>query len=100
MAWPLNVLDMFDDVNNDANPTVKKLRPIGRARGFFWGVRISVRGQIIEDIHNYNNVSQLFQISQTRGSRGDDMVEEFWYNADISYLAKTNLLPGVSTQKQ
>ena len=36
---------MFDVVNASDDPTVKKLRPIGRAHAFFRRLRISVRGQ-------------------------------------------------------
>ena len=71
---------MFDVVNNDSNPSIKKLRPIGKAHAFFRRLRISVRGQIIEDIDNYNRVSELFHILQTKDSRENDMIEEFGYN--------------------
>ena len=53
---------MFDVVNNDAAPGLKKLRPIGKAHAFFRRLRISVRWQIIEDIDNYNRVSAMFHI--------------------------------------
>ncbi len=66
---------MFDVVNNGTNPTVKKLRPIGKAHAFFRRLRISVRGQAIEDLDNYNRVSEMFHILQTRGSRVKDMIE-------------------------
>ncbi len=56
-------------VNNDPNPTVKKRRSIRRAHAFFGRLRIGVRGQIIEDIDNYNRVSDLFQTLRTSGSR-------------------------------
>jgi hypothetical protein len=42
---------MFDVVNDD-NDGTKKLRPIGKAHAFFRRLRVSVRGQIIEDIDN------------------------------------------------
>ncbi len=87
---------MFDVVNNDANPTVKKLRPIGRAHAFFRRLRISVRGQIIEDIDNYNRVCELFHILQTPASRENDAIEQFGYNKDIADLSTTTLLPGIT----
>ena len=74
---------MFDVVNADTNPATKRLRPIGKAHAFFRRLRISVRGQIIEDIDNYNRVSDMFHILQTRHSRMNDMIEEFGYNGDI-----------------
>ena len=66
---------MFDVVNNDANPTIKKLRPIVEAHAFFQRLRISARGQIIEDIDIYHRVSEMFHMLQTKGSRGNDMIE-------------------------
>ena len=59
---------MFDVVNDD-NDGVKKLRPLGRCHAFFRRLRIAVRGQIIEDIDNYNRVSELFHILQSPQSR-------------------------------
>ena len=66
---------MFDVVNADAAPATKKLRPIGKAHAFFRRLRISVREQIIEDIDNYNRVSDMFHILQTRHSLANDMIE-------------------------
>ena len=90
---------MFDVVNNDGNPTVKKLRPIGKAHAFFRRLRISVRGQIIEDIDNYNRVSEMFHILQTAHSRSNDAIEEFGYNYDISVLNNVAKLPGIETSQ-
>ena len=87
---------MFDVVNAETN-TAKMLRPIGKAHAFFRRLRISVRGQIIEDIDNYNRVSEMFHILQTRHSRSNDMIEEFGYNSDIWNLNTVALLPGIST---
>ena len=50
---------MFDVVNDEAG---KKLRPIGRAHAFVRRLRIAVRGQIVEDIDNFNRASELFHI--------------------------------------
>ena len=74
---------MFDVVNNDATPGTKFLRPIGKAHAFFRRLRISVRGQIIEDIDNFNRVSEMFHTLHTPHSRANDMVEEFGYNGDM-----------------
>ncbi len=87
---------MFDVVNSDATPDVKKLCPIGRAHAFFRRLRISVRGQIIEDIDNYNRVCELFHILQTPASRENDAIEQFGYNKDISDLNTEALLPGIT----
>ena len=87
---------MFDVVNSDATPDVKKLRPIGRAHAFFRRLRISVRGQIIEDTDNYNRVCELFHILQAHASRENDSIEQFGYNKDTSELNSTTLLPGIT----
>jgi hypothetical protein len=90
---------MFDVVNNDAAFAAKKLRPIGKAHAFFRRIRISIRGQIIEDIDNYHWVSELFHILGTRHSRTNDMVEEFGYNSDIWALNDTDKLPGITNSQ-
>ena len=91
---------MFDVVNADTAPGTKLLRPIGKAHAFFRRLRISVRGQIIEDIDNYNRVSEMFHILQTKHSRTNDMIEEFGYNDDISKLISEALLPGIGATSQ
>jgi hypothetical protein len=91
---------MFDVVNADNDAATKKLRPIGKAHAFFRRLRISVRGQIIEDIDNYNRVSEMFHTLQTRHSRANDACEEFGYNADIAYLNNEAKFPGIGTVSQ
>ena len=86
---------MFDVVNTNANPATVKLRPIGKPHAFFRRLRISVRGQIIEDIDNFNRVSELFHLFQTPASRLNDSIEGFGYQDDISKLNTTALLPGI-----
>ena len=85
---------MFDVVNTDNAPNTKLLRPIGKAHAFFRRLRISVRGQIIEDIDNYNRVSELFHILQSRQSRANDGAEEFGYASDIWTMSDTIRHPG------
>ncbi len=93
---PSTLRIMFDVVNSDADPATKKLRPIGRAHAFFRRLRVSVRGQIIEDIDNYNRVCELFHILQTPASRENDAIEQFGYNKDIADLNTEALLPGIT----
>ena len=85
------------DVVNDDTTTGKALRPIGRAHAFFRRLRIAIRGQVIEDIDNFNRVSELFHILQSSDSRYNDGGEEFGYNADITKLNTLALLPGFTT---
>ena len=87
------------DVVNDDTAAGKALRPIGRAHAFFRRLRIAVRGQIIEDIDNFNRVSELFHILQSNHSRINDAGEEFGYNADIAHLNTLLLLPGITTSQ-
>ena len=86
----------FDVVNDEAG---KRLRPIGRTHAFFRRLRISARGQIVEDIDNFNRVSELFHILQSTDSRLNDSIEGFGYNADISKLGTVDLLPGILTSQ-
>ncbi len=74
---PTTFCIMFDAVNDDANPAVEKFRPAGRAHAFCRRLRISVRGQIIEDTHNYNWVCELSDILQTPASRKHDAIEQY-----------------------
>jgi len=90
---------MFDVVNNDLLASTKKLRPIGKAHAFFRRLRISVRGQIIEDIDNYNRVSEMFHCLQTRHSRNNDAIEEFGYNYDIEDMTTVDLFPGIQNSQ-
>ena len=86
----------FDVVNDDPNSAAKKLRPIGRPHGFFRRLRISLRGQIIEDIDNYNRVSELFHLLQSPQSKYNDSIEGFGYSSPIENLTTTATLPGIT----
>jgi hypothetical protein len=100
-SWldPSTLRIMFDVVNGDGFPDVRRLRPIGKAHAFFRRLRISVRGQIIEDIDNYNRVSEMFHILQTAHSRANDSAEEFGYNG-IEQLYNVALHPGIGQASQ
>ncbi len=87
---------MFDAVSNDANPTVKKLHPIGRAHAFCKRFRIRIRGQIIEDIDNYNRVCELLHILPMPAPRTNDAIEQVGYNYDISQITATSAFPGLA----
>jgi hypothetical protein len=92
---------MFDVVNLDLGTSgaPEVLRPIGRPHAFFRRLRIAVRGQIIEDIDNYNRVSELFHILQSPQSRLNDAAEAFGYGYDITSLDTTSELPGISDKQ-
>ena len=86
---------MFDVLNDD-NDANANIRIIGRAHAFFRRLRISVRGQIIEDIDNYNRVSELFHILQTPASRQNSSIEEFGINIDYWNANSTVSNPGIA----
>ena len=87
---------MFDVVNDDPARGAKKLRPVGRPHGFFRRLRISLRGQIIEDIDNYNRVSELFYLLQSPSSRLNDNAEGFGYPISIDSMNTTAAHPGIT----
>ena len=77
----------------------KQLRPIGRPHAFFRRLRLSVRGQIIEDIGNLNRVSELFHLPQSPASRKNDMIEGFGHNIPISQMNTTIKFQGISDKQ-
>ncbi len=67
---------MFDVINTDPD-AAKTLKPIGYCHGFFRRLRLSVRGQIIEDIQDFNRVSHMFYMFDSPQTRLNDMAEGF-----------------------
>ena len=58
---PITVRVMFDVLNTSADPT-KTLKAIRHCHGFFKRLRLSLRGQIIEDISEFGRISHMFNI--------------------------------------
>ena len=50
---------MFDVLNVDGDIS-KTLKPTGYCHGFFKRLRLSVRGQIVEDLSDFNRISHMF----------------------------------------
>ena len=73
---PSTVRMMLDVMNTDGD-IIKMLRPIGYCHGFFRRYRINVRGQVIEDIQDFNRVSHMFSIFENAETRLNDMCEGF-----------------------
>ena len=73
---PSTVRVMFDVVKTNPDIT-KTLKPLGYCHGFFKRLRLSVRGQLIEDIQNFNRVSHMFNIFENPQTRLNDMCEGF-----------------------
>jgi hypothetical protein len=91
---PSTVRLMFDVVNTDGDIS-KTLRPIGYCHGFFRRLRISVRGQIIEDLQDFNKISHMFSLFENPQVRKNDTTEGFGYHEDIQMLDDIADLPGI-----
>jgi hypothetical protein len=72
------------------------LRPLGKVHAFFRRLRIAVRGTIIEDIDNFNRVSEMFHILQSPTSRLNDGIEGFGYDKHIYDMHDTTTHRGIS----
>jgi hypothetical protein len=96
VGWldPSTVRLMFDVVNTDGDIS-KTLRPIGYCHAFFRRLRISVRGQIIEDIQDYTRVHHMFSLFENPQVRTNDTTEGFGYYEDIQVLNDISDLPGI-----
>ena len=82
---PSTVRLMFDVMSTDGDIT-QLLRPIGYCHGFFRRLRISVRGQIVEDIQDFNRVSHMFDSLEHAETRLNGMYEGFGYLDDTDQL--------------
>jgi hypothetical protein len=82
---PSTVRIMFDVVNTDGDIT-KTLRPIGYCHGFFRRLRLSIRGQIIEYLQDFNKISRMFSLFENPQVRKNDTTEGFGYYEDIHFL--------------
>jgi hypothetical protein len=75
--------------------TLKSITPIGHCHGLVRRFRISVRGQIIEDIQDYNRVHHMFNLLQGPQVRLNEACEGFGYTDDAEGLATPGTLPGI-----
>jgi hypothetical protein len=91
---PSTVRLMFDVINTDCDIS-KTLRPIGYCNGFFRRLRISVRGQIIEDIQDYTRVHHMLSLFENPQVRKNDTTEGFGYYEDIQLFDDIADLPGI-----
>ena len=82
---PSTVRLMLDVVNTDGD-TTKTLKPIGYFHGFFRRIRLSVRGEIIEDIRDFNGVSHMFNMFENPQARVNETCEGFVNFDDIMHL--------------
>ena len=64
----------------------KTLRPLECCHGFFRTARLSVRGQIIEDIQDFDRLSHMFNSLENAETRLNDMCEGFGYFDDLDQV--------------
>jgi len=90
---------MFDLVNNETHAFsaatiltgTKELRPIGGPWSFFKRMRVLCNGQIVEDIDDFNRVSEMFSILSSKDSRANIEAEAFGKNFDLLALVSGEL---------
>jgi hypothetical protein len=70
-------------VNTETN-NEKRLYPVSPAYGFFSRARLLSRGQVVEDISNYNRVHSMITMLKSSGTDQDDMMESFLQDYDKS----------------
>ena len=85
---------MFDVVNTDGDIS-KTLKPLGYCHGFFRRLRLSVRGQIIEDVQDFSRVSHMFNLFERPQTRLNDTCEGVGYFDDVLHLDEVGEIPGI-----
>jgi hypothetical protein len=106
---PSTVRIFFDLVNDeksarapvDADNPTKVLRPIGPPHAFFRRLRTTMRGVVIEDIMDYNRVSEMFDILSPAATRYNTKVEGFgynWINGETD-MTDPNLIHGIAVRQ-
>jgi hypothetical protein len=105
---PSTVRIFFDLVNDDRSARTpaseaalnKVLRPIGAPYAFFRRLRITMRGVVIEDIADFNRVSEMFDILSPVNHRINTRIEGFgqnWTNDD--QIEDPNLIAGIHVRQ-
>ena len=101
---PTTVRIFLDVINNDQSasgqaapdwPITKVLRPLGPVHAFFRRLRITMRGVVIEDIMDFNRVSEMLDICTPAANRVNTKVEGFGNNWEKDKLASPEKLPGI-----
>ena len=103
---PSTVKVMFD-LRNMAIPigAGPLLRPLGAPYSFFRRMRVLVNGAIVEDIDNFNRVSELFSILSPKDYRINEDMEGFGKTYDhglpnpITTIMNSNTYTGIGPSK-
>ena len=82
---PSTVRVMFDVASTDPDIT-KTLKSLGYCHGFFKRLRLSVRGQIIQELSEFNRMSHMLNLFESPQTRFSDTAEGHGYFEDISSL--------------
>ncbi len=85
---PSTVRFLIEVVNTDADAATKQSKPLGKRHAFFRRCRALVRGGVVEDIFDYNRVSDMFDIHKNPTSYKNDQVESFNLPNDIMEKAR------------
>ena len=75
---PHSLRVQFDLVNMETSGS-KHLMPIGGPHGFFTRCRLLARGEVLDDISDFNRVSEMFTFLKSYGSVQNEMMESFGY---------------------
>ena len=104
---PSTVRVFLDVVNNDPGaarplppapwPQTKVLRPLGPVHAFFKRLRITMRGVVIEDIMDFNRVSEMFELCTPTANRLNNLAEGFGNNWLNEKLVDPKDIKGVAT---
>jgi len=104
---PSTVRVFLDVINNDQTasaplppatwPQTKVLRPLGPVHAFFKRLRITMRGVVIEDIMDFNRVSEMFDLCTPTANRVNNLAEGFGNNWFNDRLANPKDIKGIST---
>ena len=92
-------LKVMFDVSNTGNKAVPLL-PIGRAHAFFKRLVISCRGVIMEDISDFNAVSEMFYLLNGGDSNKNNSVEEFGYTNNVKDRSTVAAYPGITADNK
>ena len=95
---PSTLRVMFDIVNTDGD-NAKKLFPVGPAACFFSRCRILSRGQLVEDIMNYNRVHTMLSLFKSDGAVNDELAESnlaIYLNHQTDVSLATSDVQGIS----
>jgi hypothetical protein len=94
---PSTLRVFFDVVNEQGAPLV--IRPLSQPSAFFRRLRVTMRGVVIEDIMDYNGVSEMFDILSPPQTRANTRTEGFGFNERLDRIPNANVYLGISDRQ-